>query len=156
MGLRGPQPVNQNDLEFWYGAWLRIFDGMCTGRYIRMDLDFKDERALWQRLLDATTPNEVKAVCDESPFWLNPKRGASMFYDLLSGNAEGFYSRYAGSPVAEIGPPDQSGKADSVPGAFDGGHHHGNRHPHRPGSAGENGTRKTRSGLPARVRLWTS
>ena len=90
MGLRGPQPVNQNDLEFWYGAWLRIFDGMCTGRYIRIDLDFKDEHALWQRLLNATTPEEVKAVCDESPFWLNPKRGAIMFHDLLSGNAEGF------------------------------------------------------------------
>ena len=90
MGLRGPQPVNQNDLEFWYGAWLRVFDGMCTGRYIRIDLDFKDEHALWQRLLNAATPEEVIAVCDESPFWLNPKRGAIMFYDLLSGNAERF------------------------------------------------------------------
>ena len=90
MGLRGPQPVSQKDLEFWYGAWLRIFDGMCTGRYIRIDLDFKDEHALWRRLLSATTPKEVKAVCDESPFWLNPKCGATMFYDLLSGNAEGF------------------------------------------------------------------
>ena len=90
MGLRGPQPVNQNDLEFWYGAWLRIFDGMSTGRYIRIDFDFKDEHALWQRLLNAATPEDVKAVCDESPFWLNPKRGATMFHDLLSGNAEGF------------------------------------------------------------------
>ena len=29
-------------------------------------------------------------MCDESPFWLNPKCGATMFYDLLSGNAGGF------------------------------------------------------------------
>jgi hypothetical protein len=90
MGLRGPQPVNRYDLEFWYGAWLRVFDGMCTGRYIRINLDFKDEHALWQRLLNATAPDEVKAVCDESPFWLNPKHGAIMFYDLLSDNAEQF------------------------------------------------------------------
>jgi hypothetical protein len=53
-------------LEFWYGAWLRIFDDMCTGRYIRIDLDFKDERALWHRLLNATSPDEVKAACDET------------------------------------------------------------------------------------------
>jgi hypothetical protein len=47
---------------------------------------------LWRRLLNATTSKEVKAVCDESPFWLNPKRGATMFHDLLSGNAKGFLS----------------------------------------------------------------
>ncbi len=29
-------------------------------------------------------------MCDESPFWLNPTRGAIMFCDLLSGNAEEF------------------------------------------------------------------
>jgi hypothetical protein len=92
MGLRGPQPVNQNDLEFWYGAWLRAFDGMCTGRYIRIGLDFKEEHTLWLRLLNATTSKEIKAVCDESPYWLNPKRGAAMFHDLLSGNAKGFLS----------------------------------------------------------------
>ena len=57
---------------------------------LRLDLNFKDERALWERLLNATTLEEVKAVCDESPFWLNPKRGATMFHDLLSGNTEGF------------------------------------------------------------------
>jgi hypothetical protein len=90
MGLRGPQPVNQKDLEFWNGAWLRIFDGMCTGRYIRIGLDLKNEQHLWTRLLAATTPEEVRAVCDESPYWLNPKRGATMFHDLLSENAKGF------------------------------------------------------------------
>jgi len=31
-------------LEFWYSAWLRIFDGMRTDRYIRNGLEFKDER----------------------------------------------------------------------------------------------------------------
>jgi len=82
--------VAPSTAEFWYGAWLRIFDGMCTGRYIRIDLDFKDEHDLWLRLLNATTRKDVKAVCDESPYWLNPKRGATMFHDLLSGNAEGF------------------------------------------------------------------
>lgn len=90
MGKRGPKPVNQSDLQFWYGAWLRIFDGMCTGRYIRVDLDFRDENGLWERLLKATSPEEVKAVCDESPYWLNPKRGAILFYRVLSENAKNF------------------------------------------------------------------
>src|ERR1700730_7394197 len=90
MGLRGPKPVDQSNLEFWYGAWLGIFDGMCTGRYIRTGLDFKDERGLWVRLLQASTPEEVRAVCDESPYWLNPKRGSILFYDLLSRNAKSF------------------------------------------------------------------
>jgi hypothetical protein len=65
---------------------------MCTGRYIRIGLDFKEEHTLWLRLLNATTSKEIKAVCDESPYWLNPKRGAAMFHDLLSGNAKGFLS----------------------------------------------------------------
>jgi len=82
--------VDQNNLEFWYGAWLRIFDGMCMGRYIRKDLDFKDEYALWRRLLNATTVEEVRAVCEESPYWLNPKHGSVLFHDLLSKNAESF------------------------------------------------------------------
>ena len=73
MGLRGPKPVDQNDLDYWYGAWLGVFDGMCSGRYIRKDEAFDDEHALWHRLLQATTPEEVRAVCDESAFWLNPK-----------------------------------------------------------------------------------
>ena len=90
MGLRGPKPVDQNNLEFWYGAWLRIFDGMRTGRYIRMELEFEDEHALWKRLLNATTPEEIQAVCDESPYWLNPQRGAILFHDVLSGNANSF------------------------------------------------------------------
>jgi hypothetical protein len=55
-----------------------------------MDLNFKGEHALWLRLLNAATPEEVRAVCDESPYWLNPKHGAIMFHDLLSGNAKGF------------------------------------------------------------------
>ena len=90
MGSRGPKPVDQNNLEFWYGAWLGVFDGMCHGRYISTDLDLQDERALWHRLLDATTPEEVRAVCDESEFWLNPKRGATLFHDALSQYAEDF------------------------------------------------------------------
>jgi hypothetical protein len=90
MGLRGPKPVDQNDLESWYGAWLRIFDGMCTGRYIRKDLDYEDEEALWLRLLNATTPEQVRAVCDESPYWLNPKRGSILFYNVLARNAQSF------------------------------------------------------------------
>ena len=90
MGLRGPKPVDQNDLEFWYGAWLGVFDGMCSGRYIGKDLDYTDEHALWQRLLSATTPEQVKAVCDESPYWLNPQRGAKLFYTQLVRNAESF------------------------------------------------------------------
>jgi hypothetical protein len=90
MGLRGPKPVDQSDLEFWYGAWFRIFDGMCGGRYIRTDLNWEDEHALWQRLLDATTAEQIRSVCDESPCWLNPKRGSILFYDVLCRNAESF------------------------------------------------------------------
>lgn len=90
MGLRGPKPIDQQQLEFWYSAWLRIFDGMSTGRYIRKGLEFKDERALWQRLLDATRPKQVRAVCGESPNWLNPKQGSKLFYDLLGRNAKPF------------------------------------------------------------------
>jgi hypothetical protein len=90
MGLRGPKPVDQNDLEFWYGAWFRIFDGMCGGRYIRTDLNFQDEHALWRQLLDATTAEQVRAVSDESPYWLNPERDSILFYDLLSRNAKSF------------------------------------------------------------------
>jgi len=88
MGKRGPKPVDQDTLEIWYGAWLGIFDGLCSGRYIRINLDFQDENALWERLLQATTPEEVRAVCDESPFWLNPKRGATEFHRVLSENPE--------------------------------------------------------------------
>jgi hypothetical protein len=90
MGLRGPKPVNQNNLEFWYGAWLGVFDGMCRGRYIRADLDVEGEHALWVRLIKATTPEEVRMVCDESEFWLNPKRGATLFHDVLSQYPERF------------------------------------------------------------------
>ena len=90
MGKRDPQPVNQNDLVVWYGAWQRIFDGMCGGRYIRKDMAFQDEHTLWERLLTASTPEEVKAVCDESPYWLNPKRGAVTFHSRLSENAAAF------------------------------------------------------------------
>ena len=90
MGLRGPKPVDQNNLEFWYGAWLRIFDGMCSGRYVSADSKFENEHALWLRLLQATSPEEVKAVCVASPYWLNPKRGAALFHDALLRNANGF------------------------------------------------------------------
>jgi hypothetical protein len=55
-----------------------------------MGLDFKDEHDLWRQLLNAATSKEVRVVCDESPYWLNPKRGATMFHDLLSRNAKGF------------------------------------------------------------------
>ena len=41
-------------------------------------------------MLNATTPEQVRAVCDESPYWLNPKRGANLFYTLLVRNAESF------------------------------------------------------------------
>ena len=90
MGLRGPKPVDQNNLDFWYGAWLGVFDGMCSGRYIRTDLNFKDEHALWLRLLQATTLEEVRAVCNASEFWLNPKRGGTLFHHALSHRAEEF------------------------------------------------------------------
>ena len=60
------------------------------GRYIRTDLDFKDEHALWLRLLHATTPEEVRAVCDESEFWLNPKRGAISFTMYFPGTRKDF------------------------------------------------------------------
>jgi hypothetical protein len=90
MGLRGPKPVDQSDLDYWYGAWLGVFNGMCSGRYIRTDEAFEDEHALWLRLLQATTPKEVRAVCDESVFWLNPKRGATLFHAVLTQNAQHF------------------------------------------------------------------
>jgi len=90
MGLRGPKPVDQSNLEFWYGAWLRIFDGMCTGRYIRKDVDSPDEHDLWVRLLQARTPEQVRAICDESLYWLNPKRGAIQFHYILTENAKSF------------------------------------------------------------------
>src|SRR5262249_16597111 len=90
MGLRGPKPIDHSQLEFWYGAWFRNFDGMSGGRYIRKDLNFENELSLWTRLLQATTPKQVRSVCDESPFWLNPKRGAIMFHRLLKKHAKTF------------------------------------------------------------------
>jgi hypothetical protein len=77
-------------VERRYGAWLRIFDGMCSGRYIRTDTDYPDEHALWVRLLGAWTPEQVQAVCDESRYWLNPKRGGTIFHQVLTENAKGF------------------------------------------------------------------
>ena len=90
MGKRGPKPVNQDNLEFWYGAWLGIFDGMASGRYIRTGMDFAAEHDLWDRLLQATTAEEVKAVCGASPYWLNPARGAILFHRALADNADRF------------------------------------------------------------------
>jgi len=90
MGKRGPKPVNQDDLEFWYGAWLGVFDGMSSGRHIRTGMDFQAEQALWERLLHATSPDEVKAVCGASSYWLNPKRGATVFHTVLWENAHHF------------------------------------------------------------------
>ena len=110
MGLRGPKPVDQNNLEFWYGAWLGVFDGMCSGRYIRTDLDFQDEHALWLRLLDATTPEEVRAVCDESEFWLNPKRGAILFHDALFHHAEDFLAAKRDSRWPKTNRPTSQGR----------------------------------------------
>src|SRR5437879_12137692 len=63
---------------------------MCSGRYIRTGMDFQAEHGLWERLLRATSAEEVKAVCCASPYWLNPKRGAIMFHRTLSENANRF------------------------------------------------------------------
>jgi len=90
MGMRGPKPVNQDDLEFWYGAWLGVFDGMLSGRHVRTSMAFEAEHALWERLVDATHAEEVRAVCDASPYWLNPQRGAILFHAVLSDNADRF------------------------------------------------------------------
>ena len=73
MAKPGPKPVDQDSLETSYGAWLGILDGMRNGRYIRSDLNFQPETDLWIQLLEATTPEQVRAVCDRSEFWLNPK-----------------------------------------------------------------------------------
>ena len=67
----------------WYGAWLGVFEGMRSGRYIRKDLNFQDENVLWAQLLKARTVAQVRAVCKASPFWLNPKRGSTTFYQAL-------------------------------------------------------------------------
>jgi hypothetical protein len=90
MGKPGPQPVDQHGLELWYGAWLGVFDGMRTGRYMRKDLDFKPETELWLQLLQAETPKQVRDVCTKSDFWLNPKRGGTAFNRLLSEKAGQF------------------------------------------------------------------
>ena len=90
MGKRGPQPVDQAQLEFWYGMWSRTFHGMRFGRFISREMRFEPEPELWQRLLDAKTPRQVRSVCDESPFWLNPKRGSIMLYRVLSENPKMF------------------------------------------------------------------
>lgn len=90
MGKRGPKPVDQYGLELWYGAWHGVLDGMRNGRYIRSDLDFQPETDLWIQLLQATTAEQVRAVCDQSQFWLNPKRGATEFHRMLSDQAESF------------------------------------------------------------------
>ena len=90
MGKRGPKPVDQDALELMYGAWLGVFEGMRSGRYIRKGLDFKDEHDLWIQLLNAKTIPQVRAICDQSPFWLNPKRGAIIFHRTLSEQAETF------------------------------------------------------------------
>src|SRR5215472_3224793 len=90
MGRRGPKPVDQDGLELWYGAWIGVLDGMRTGRYIRKDLDFKPETELWEKLLAARTAEQVRAVCDKSEFWLNPKRGGTEFHRILSGYAKEF------------------------------------------------------------------
>src|SRR5258708_2230715 len=110
MGLRGPKPVDQSNLEFWYGAWLGVFDGMCTGRYIRPDLDLQDEHSLWLRLLEATTTEEVRAVCDESEFWLNPKRGAILFHDALFHNPEDFLAAKRDSRWPKTNRPTSQGR----------------------------------------------
>ncbi len=87
---RGPKPVDRNALEMFYGAWLGVLDGMRNGRYIRSDLNFQPETDLWIQLLEATKPEQVLAACDRSEFWLNPKRGAVIFYRALSQHAESF------------------------------------------------------------------
>ena len=90
MGKRGPKPVDQHGLELWYSAWLGVFEGMRNGRYIRSDLSFQPETDLWIQLLGATTAEQVRAVCEQSQFWLNPKRGATQFHRVLSENADRF------------------------------------------------------------------
>jgi hypothetical protein len=90
MPKRGPKPVDRNALEMLYGAWLGVLDGMRNGRYVRSDLDFKPETDLWRQLLEATNSEEVRTVCDQSEFWLNPKRGAIIFYRTLSEHADSF------------------------------------------------------------------
>ena len=108
MGLRGPKPVDQKGLESWYKLWLGLFEGMRWGRYIRADLRFEPEAELWNQLVEAETPEEIRAVCDKSPFWFNPKHGAILFYRGLSEHADTFLaakrdSRWPGSkrPTSE-------------------------------------------------------
>jgi hypothetical protein len=90
MGKRGPTPVNHRILGVWYAAWFGVLEGMRRGRWIRGDLTFKSEEILWKRLMEVETPREVKAVCDQSEFWLNPKKGAGVFHHVLSKQAVGF------------------------------------------------------------------
>jgi hypothetical protein len=90
MGKRGPEPVDQATLETWYGAWLGVFEGMRSGRYIRSDLRFEDEHGLWIGLLNATTAKQVRAICKQSSFWLNPQRGGIEFYRTLFRRANDF------------------------------------------------------------------
>jgi hypothetical protein len=52
-------------------AWLGVLDGMRNGRYIRSDLNFQPETDLWIQLLKANTVKQVRAVCDQSQYWLN-------------------------------------------------------------------------------------
>jgi hypothetical protein len=90
MGLRGPKPVDQDTLEYWYAAWLGVFHGMRHGRYIRADLRFEPESVLWLRLLKANKAEQIKGVCNESPFWLNAKRGAIIFRKALLKHSKSF------------------------------------------------------------------
>lgn len=90
MGKRGPRPVDRDALELWYRAWLDVLDGMRWGRFIRQDLSFKPEEALWERLMEAETPEQVTEVCNQSGYWLNPKRGATEFHRVLSERAAEF------------------------------------------------------------------
>ena len=90
MGLRGPKPIDQGALEYWYAAWLGVFHGMRHGRYIRIDLQFEPEAEMWFRLVEAKTAEQIKLVCAESQFWLNPNRGAIEFHRTLIEQAERF------------------------------------------------------------------
>jgi hypothetical protein len=82
--------VDRGTLEYWYAAWLGVFHGMRHGRYIRTGVRFGPEADLWFRLVEADDAEQIQDVCDESAFWLSPKRGAIEFYRTLIEHAESF------------------------------------------------------------------
>jgi hypothetical protein len=50
------------------------------------------EPEVWQQIKCAETPNQIRAACDNSHFWLNPKAHARSYVADLRANASAFVS----------------------------------------------------------------